>query len=1157
MIRNQKRMLALAVVSAVLFSSMGMAAAAEPIEKDFQPAIIVMEESEEEAELETETETLEETAGENETEIFRETEAENQTETSEEITAEDETEISKETKTETSGETEAKSETKASAEAGDENETEASKEAETETSGETEAKSETKASAEAGDENETEASKEANAENESETSAETNTEVEIPRNNFLETSGNKSSSVLQTPGLKPSINPIPAAHEHSWSADWNYDGTCHWHECGAKDCPVAEDSEKEGYGEHAYDDYGVCTDCGFDAMEGISVAALENVPTYQDAYDAMTALKEDYPEGMKWTNFEPYGSKGELGDAYTWNGGAVYGAKSAVGCMAFVFILSDEAFGNLPARVMEKGSFTFADVKAGDILRINNNSHSVIVLRKSTGGVTVAEANYNSSVHWGRSLSAAAVEKADFIITRYPKGYVPADDPDADEVMQEGTAGSILWSLTGSGVLTLSGSGAIPDYSANAPSPWSGYSFHTVVIEEGITSIGDYAFYQSEALSVYIPDSVKAIGQSAFYKSDLVEVTIPGTVKTIGNHAFYECENLASATVLEGVETIGDSAFYGCMSLAYIDFPATITSVGAGAFMSCKEMVSMRFKSGSSNVTLGDNLFSQCWKLTDVTLPRTADRISAGMFASCKSLSELYIPATVREIGEHPFTSSLYSGTIYFGGSEAEWNRLANVALKYSLQSTNTTVAFNAEFDDPFAKDPDDPGDFQPGENEPCTNHVDSDNDGKCDICGESVTPDNPDSDGGDGEDNSGSGSGDGGNTGSDSGNGGNNPGSDNGNDGNNSGSGNENGGNNSGSGNGNGGNNSGSDNGNGGNNSGSGNGNGGNNSSGSSSGSFDESSSYERNTGAGSDITSNTFRRRADGSYVITKAQRNGTVLTITVDSSGRKHMEVRLSGSEITAASQKGETIDLPVSAVEAAKDISTAPMITIYAQNEQSVKVAIPVVLPAPGTVAVIVNGDGSTTVIPNSTPEGNRIVVSLPNGAAIKIVNNGKSFSDVPAGAWFEDAVSFVSARELFQTTSETEFSPGSPMTRAMLVTALARLDGVQTHGGVTWYEKAAAWSAARGIWDGSGPDNNITCGQLMTMIWKYHGSPVATDKLSDSEYSGQMNEEQKAMDWAVRNGFAGIFGKEIPDPQSPVNRSQAAWVIMEFVKKCAL
>lgn len=123
-----------------------------------------------------------------------------------------------------------------------------------------------------------------------------------------------------------------------------------------------------------------------------------------------------------------------------------------------------------------------------------------------------------------------------------------------------------------------------------------------------------------------------------------------------------------------------------------------------------------------------------------------------------------------------------------------------------------------------------------------------------------------------------------------------------------------------------------------------------------------------------------------------------------------------------------------------------------------------------------------------------------------------------------------------------------------MTRAMLATALARLEGVQTHDGTIWYEKAMAWSSARGIWDGSGPDSNITCGQLMTMIWKYQGSPVAADKLSGYENAIRNNDDQKAMDWAVSNGFTNIFGKEIPDPQSPVNRSQAAWVIMEFVKK---
>ena len=360
--RSQKRILALTVVSAVLFSSMGMAVAAEPIEKDFLPGIMVMEEGKEGTEEGTQLETSKETA--------KETAAETLEETAKETTAETLEERTEKTEAETSGEAES--------------------ETVPETSGETETENIPEISGETETENAAETSGETETENIPEISGET--EAENPKGNFPEASGNESSPALPKPDLKPSINSIPDIHKHSWSADWNYDGACHWHECDGKDCPAAENSEKEGYGEHNYDDYGVCTDCGFDAMEGIAVTSLGDVPTYQEAYDAMAALKEEYPEGMKWTNFEPYGSKGELGDAYTWNGGAVYGAKSAVGCMAFAFILSDEAFGNLPARVMEKGSFTFEDVKIGDILRINNNSHSVIVLRKSAGGVTVAEA---------------------------------------------------------------------------------------------------------------------------------------------------------------------------------------------------------------------------------------------------------------------------------------------------------------------------------------------------------------------------------------------------------------------------------------------------------------------------------------------------------------------------------------------------------------------------------------------------------------------------------------------------------------------------------------------------------------------------------------------------------------------------------------------
>lgn len=124
-------------------------------------------------------------------------------------------------------------------------------------------------------------------------------------------------------------------------------------------------------------------------------------PTYAEVYDTINALRDEFPEGMRWTNFEPYGTKGEWGDAYWFQGGPVKGASGGVGCMAFAFEVSDRAFGDLPARVLDRGDFTFEDVKVGDILRVNGNSHSVIVMRVGSSGVTVAEANYNKSVHWG------------------------------------------------------------------------------------------------------------------------------------------------------------------------------------------------------------------------------------------------------------------------------------------------------------------------------------------------------------------------------------------------------------------------------------------------------------------------------------------------------------------------------------------------------------------------------------------------------------------------------------------------------------------------------------------------------------------------------------------------------------------------------------
>lgn len=130
------------------------------------------------------------------------------------------------------------------------------------------------------------------------------------------------------------------------------------------------------------------------------------VPTEQQAYEKIIALKESYPEGMAWTNSNYYG----------WKGGIYSGGY---GCAGFAFLCSDEAFGDLPARMIE--DFTWKDIHVGDILRTDYNTHSVIVLEVKADSVIVAEGNFNSSVHWGREITTDELKSAAYLMTRYPK----------------------------------------------------------------------------------------------------------------------------------------------------------------------------------------------------------------------------------------------------------------------------------------------------------------------------------------------------------------------------------------------------------------------------------------------------------------------------------------------------------------------------------------------------------------------------------------------------------------------------------------------------------------------------------------------------------------------------------------------------------------
>lgn len=183
------------------------------------------------------------------------------------------------------------------------------------------------------------------------------------------------------------------------------------------------------------------------------------VPAPAEVYEAMIALKEQdaYKEETIWTDDEPYSdTKGY----YNWKGGSLGGKNIvAVGCVAFAFILSDTAFGSLPARMYAKGEFTFEDIKVGDILRMNTDTHTVIVLEVNDAGVVVAEGNYSGKVHWGRAISKDEVMmNTSHYITRYPEGYVSPDDPGANDSIANGTLnGGLSWNLTKAGTLTISG----------------------------------------------------------------------------------------------------------------------------------------------------------------------------------------------------------------------------------------------------------------------------------------------------------------------------------------------------------------------------------------------------------------------------------------------------------------------------------------------------------------------------------------------------------------------------------------------------------------------------------------------------------------------------------------------------------------------------
>lgn len=167
--------------------------------------------------------------------------------------------------------------------------------------------------------------------------------------------------------------------------------------------------------------------------------------------------------------------------------------------------------------------------------------------------------------------------------------------------------------------------------------------------------------------------------------------------------------------------------------------------------------------------------------------------------------------------------------------------------------------------------------------------------------------------------------------------------------------------------------------------------------------------------------------------------------------------------------------------------------------------------------------------------------------------------GSSFTDVPAGSWYEEAVNYVHEKGLMNGTSKNGFSPNASTTRGMIVTILARVEGVNTNG-TPWYAAGQKWAMDNGISDGTNMPGVITREQLATILYRYAkqkgydvSKSAALTAFSDADkVSGYAAE---AMQWAVAEGLLqGSNGKL--DPQGSATRAQVATILMRFMEKIA-
>ena len=459
---------------------------------------------------------------------------------------------------------------------------------------------------------------------------------------------------------------LPVIGEHTYSAEWSFDLTHHWHKASCGHDELITDQE-----EHTIDINGNCTVCTFVNTEGLFDITPEGVLTVKAGCKNMLPSILAIPSEVSEIEVKTIGA--EAFKDCTFTEVVIPNTVTEIGAHAFYSCYSLENI-TIPESVSTLGALAFYQC---------NSLSSITIPKALTVFNREAEDGYYIYGAFSGYHGLIVFDEGTLMIPQYALWFA-----DVSEVVIPNSVIELCeYSFLGSKLEAITIPDSVTSIGINA---FRYCSLKEIIIPSSVKEIGDYAFGDCPYVSrIVVSDSITTLGSWIFMStpgrvefqegteripngllshSNISSVIIPDTVTAIGNNSFSYCSKLERITLPESLTEIGENAFSNCVKLKEITIPKNVRSIGGSAFLHCDLLSDISFT--GSLLTIGDNAFTSCSSITNVYAPDITSWCNIS-FTDCPSNPMFYgenlyfgeelqsgtleIPSGIKTIGDYAF----------------------------------------------------------------------------------------------------------------------------------------------------------------------------------------------------------------------------------------------------------------------------------------------------------------------------------------------------------------------------------------------------------------------------------------------------------------------------------------------------------------------